>query len=65
MSSPLKTYRVCCYDASNKAVTADWLDAANDEAAIAAVRAMGFGNKWEIWDGGRLVASLEAERRQA
>ena len=65
MSDLLKTYRVYCYDATDKVVTADWLDAASDEEAIARVEAMGFGTKCEIWEGNRLVATLEAERRQA
>ena len=65
MSALMKTYRVYCYDATNRVVTADSLDAASDEEAIARVEAMGFGTKCEIWEGNRLVATLEAERRQA
>lgn len=65
MSSPLKTYRVYCFDAAHKVVTADWLDAASDEEAIAKSEADGFGSKCEIWDGKRLVAQLEDDRRQA
>ena len=65
MSDPQTTYRVCCYDAAHKIVTADWLEAANDEEAIAKATAAGFGSKCEIWDGKRLVAELEAERRSA
>ena len=65
MSGPLKTYRVYCYDAAQKAVTADWLKACTDEEAIAEAKARGFGSKCEIWDGKRLVAALEHERRTA
>jgi len=59
MSNPNKTYRVYCYDGSHAIVTADWLDAANDEEAIAKARARGFGTKCEIWESARLVASLD------
>jgi hypothetical protein len=46
-------------------LTNDLLEAASDEAAIAEAKARGFGTKCEIWEGTRLVAQLEAERRQA
>lgn len=65
MSSSLKTYRIYCYDALNQEVTADWIEALDDEEAIAKVEAAGFGSKCEIWEGKRLVAELEGERRQA
>ncbi|HEY4071268.1 MAG TPA: hypothetical protein VGM04_06910 [Sphingomicrobium sp.] len=63
MSDPQTTYRVYCYDGENKVVTADWLNAASDEDAIAKATAAGFGSKCELWDGKRLVAQLEAERQ--
>jgi hypothetical protein len=63
MSSPLKTYRVYCYDAAHKQLTADFIEAANDADAIAQAQATGFGSKCEIWDGRRLVAQLEGERQ--
>ena len=65
MSAPDRSYRIYCYDAANQVVTADFVKAPSDEAAIAKVQAMGFGTKCEIWDGDRLVAQLEAERKQA
>jgi len=66
MSSPeKKAYRVYRYDAAHKAVTADFIDAASDEEAIAEAEAAGYGSKCEIWDDKRLVASLAAERRSA
>jgi hypothetical protein len=64
-SSPIKTYRVYCYDGAHKILTADWLEAANDEQAIAMAHAQGFGTKCETWDGRRLVAQLDEERRTA
>ena len=63
MSSSLKTYRVVCFDAAQKIVLAEFIKAASDEEAIAKAEAMGFGTKCEIWDGNRLVAELESERR--
>jgi hypothetical protein len=63
MSGPQRTYRVYCYDAEHKVVTADWLDAASDEEAISKAIAAGFGSKCELWEGKRLVAQLEDERQ--
>ncbi len=65
MSTILTTYRVYCYDGVNQVVSADWLEAASDEAAVEKARAAGFGSKCEVWDGRRLVAKLEEERRTA
>jgi len=65
MSSPEKSYRIYCYDSARRIVTSDWLEAASDEEAIAKAQAAGFGSKCEIWDGKRLVAQLDEERRQA
>jgi len=65
MSAPSKTYRICCFDGANAIVTADWIEAASDEEAIAKAQARGFGTKCEIWEGSRLVVSLEEERRSA
>ena len=65
MSRPLKTYKIYSYDGRHKIVTADMIDASSDEDAIARSTAAGFGSKCEIWLGRRLVAQLDAERRQA
>ncbi len=65
MSAPPKMYRFYCFDVSRGEVTADFIRAADDEEAIAKLQATGFGSKCELWDGKRLVAQLEAERRQA
>lgn len=63
MPSPEKIYRVYCFDAARRIVTADVLKALSDEEAIANAEAAGFGSKCEIWDGERMVAQLESERR--
>jgi hypothetical protein len=65
MSTPQKTYRIYCFDSDRKVVTADWIQAADDEDAIAKAHAKGFGTKCELWDGRRMVAELQGERRQA
>ena len=66
MSVAGTSYRVYCYDESQKVVTSEWLDAADDEAAIAEAEARGFATKCEIWEGNRLVAKLiEGERSGA
>jgi hypothetical protein len=65
MSTPLKTYRVYCYDGVHKVVSVDLIDASSDEEAIAQAEAQGFGSKCEIWDGRRLVAQLGEEAKSA
>ncbi len=65
MSARQKMYRICCFDGVRNIVTADFIEASSDEEAIATAEAMGFGTKCEIWDGNRLVAELESERRTA
>ena len=59
MTSQIKTYRVCRFDGARHDVTADWLEAASDEEAVAMARAAA-GNRWELWDGHRLVAQMDA-----
>jgi hypothetical protein len=65
MPVQLKTYRLCTFDAVQRSLNAELIEADSDEAAIALAEEIGFGTKCEIWDGNRLVAALEAERRQA
>jgi hypothetical protein len=65
MSAPIKTYRVYCYDGARKIVTADFVEASSDEEAIAEAEARDFGSRCELWDGKRLVAELQEERRSA
>ena len=48
MSSPLKTYRVVCFDAAQRVVLAEFVDAASDEEAIAKIEAAGYGTMCEI-----------------
>lgn len=64
MSDPQTSYRIYRFNAARHIVTADVLKALGDEEAIANAEAAGFGSKMEIWDGSRLVAQLEGERRK-
>jgi hypothetical protein len=65
MSNPPKTYRAYSYDGVHQILANDLIEAASDEDAIREAEAMGFGTKFEIWEGNRLVAELGAERRSA
>jgi len=66
MSAPtFKTYRIYCFDGARMSLTNDMIEAASDEEAIAMANRRGFASKCEIWEGQRLVAELDAERRQA
>ena len=63
VSQASTVYRIYCFDGSNMTLTGDLIQAANDEDAIAKAEARGFGSKCEIWQGNRLIAELEGERR--
>ena len=63
MPAQTRTYRVYCYDGELMTLKGHALKARTDEEAIAEVRAGDFGSKCEIWEGKRLVATLEAERQ--
>ena len=65
MSTAVEAYRVYCFDSAQSILSAEWLEAADDEEAIAIATAAGFGSKCEIWQGSRLVAQLEDQRRTA
>jgi hypothetical protein len=65
MPASQKTYRIYCYDGVQRTLSADLIEAPSDEAAIAMVETLEFGTKCEIWESNRMVAQLEALRRQA
>ena len=64
-ASHQKTYRVYCFNAAHSIVTADLIEAASDEDAVAIAQQRGFGSKCELWDGKRLVAELSEEGRKS
>ena len=55
----MTNYRLYCFDGVGKVWVADWLEAASDEEAINAARQMDSGVKCELWEGHRLVASID------
>jgi hypothetical protein len=65
MSTKTKTYRVYCFDGVKNIVSADWLEAVDDQDALAKAEAARYGTQCEVWDGKRLVAQLGANRREA
>ena len=58
----MPNYRVYCYDGAGKLWVADWLEAVDDEAALAEARTMTAAVKCEVWHRDRLVGSIETPR---
>ena len=59
-TSPIKTYRVYCYDGVRKDLSNDIIEAASDEEAIERANCANSGTRCELWEGDRLVAQLES-----
>jgi hypothetical protein len=57
-------YRLYCLDGVSKVSSAEWFDAADDEAAIEVAKMTHEGYECELWRGKRLVARLDL-RQQA
>ena len=55
-------YRVYCLDVEDKIASADWIDAKDDAAAVKAVSKRFPRRKCELWDGPRLVGSVDNRR---
>ena len=60
-----KTYRVVRLDGAINSLDVLFVKADGDDEAVTAVETNGYGIKCEIWDGQRLVATLESARRTA
>jgi len=56
-------YRLYCLDGVSKVSSAEWIDAADDEAAIEVAKDTHDGHECELWQGKRLVARLDLRRR--
>jgi hypothetical protein len=56
------TYRLYCLDGVGKVVSAEWIDADDDTAAIEAANDMMDGHPCELWERSRLVIRLERKR---
>jgi hypothetical protein len=59
----MPNYRVYCYDGAGKLWVADWVEALDDEAALAAARAMKVAVKCEVWQRDRLVGTIQTARQ--
>jgi hypothetical protein len=55
-------YRIYCLDGANKVASAEWVEAEEDDNAIAIVSERHDGYKCEIWHGKRLVVRLDLRR---
>jgi Leu/Phe-tRNA-protein transferase len=55
-------YRVYCLDGANKVASAEWIEAADDRAAIERVRKQWDSHKCEVWDKERLVGTVDMRR---
>ena len=51
-------YKVYRIDGAGKPAQADWIDAKNDDEALAFVRARRLSARCEVWEGNRLVADV-------
>lgn len=60
----MANYRTYCLDGANNVLSAQWIEADDDEAAIEMVKQQHDGHKCELWEGRRLVAEVDL-RRQA
>lgn len=52
----LPSYRLYRLDGAGKIITADWLDADDDEDALRQARAQAAAGAYELWDRDRLLA---------
>jgi hypothetical protein len=58
-------YKLYCLGGDGKITRSEWIDAQNDQDAIAIARAMGKSVDCEIWKGNRLVARVPAAKKRA
>lgn len=55
-------YRLYGLDGVDKVASAEWIEADDDQAAIAAAEQMMDGHDCELWQGPRLVTRLKRKR---
>ena len=60
----MASYRLYCLDGVSKVSTGEWIEADDDQAAIALAKDTHDGHECEVWQGKRLVAHLDL-RQQA
>jgi len=56
----LPAYRIYQVDGDGRFSNAEWIEAGDDEAALHAAKARFAARAFELWQGGRLVARIEA-----
>ena len=56
----MPAYRLYLLDGTGKVASAEWLEAADDDSAITAVKARSTARRWELWQRQRLVAEIPA-----
>ena len=56
-------YRLYGLDGVNKVASGEWIDADDDETAIAAAKDKMDGHDCELWQGRRLVARIDLRRQ--
>lgn len=57
------TYRLYGLDGVGKVVSAEWIDADEDSAAIEAAKTMMDGLRYELWERSRLVIAFDNLRK--
>ena len=58
----MAAYRVYCLDGAGKVWAAEWIDAADDAAALESARHFNQAVHCEVWQGQRLVGRVEPDR---
>jgi hypothetical protein len=53
---------VYCLDGADRVASAQWIEAADDDAALGQVKERWSGYKCELWDRERLVARIDLRR---
>lgn len=57
----MPAYRLYRVDGAGRIVSAEWLEADDDESAVAQARSCAGGTRCEVWRRERLVARLDPE----
>ena len=60
----MASYRLYGLDGVRKVASAEWIEAAGDDAAIEVAKDMMDGRDCELWQGPRLVARIDRRRRE-
>ncbi|MEO5640694.1 MAG: hypothetical protein ABIQ98_02890 [Sphingomicrobium sp.] len=55
----MPSYRLYCLDRAGKITSAEWIEAENDDAALAAARALGKPAPCELWLRNRMIDRIE------